>query len=159
MQLPPLNFGKITDGRNYKIFSMNKKPIIKSSLIAPCGMNCGICMAYLRERNKCPGCREVNTKKSNSCVRCKIKNCARLKKNNYKYCLSCSVMPCERLKHLDKRYRAKYGMSMLENLSNIKRFGIRIFVKNEKLRWQCSKCGGTICVHKGYCYSCGKKKQ
>lgn len=29
----------------------------KISLIAPCGMNCSICMAYLREKNKCPGCR------------------------------------------------------------------------------------------------------
>ncbi len=27
------------------------------SLIAPCGMNCGICLAYLRTKNVCPGCR------------------------------------------------------------------------------------------------------
>ena len=31
---------------------------MKSELIAPCGMNCGICYGYLREKNKCPGCRK-----------------------------------------------------------------------------------------------------
>lgn len=29
------------------------------SLIAPCGMNCGTCIAYLRDKNKCPGCPEA----------------------------------------------------------------------------------------------------
>ncbi len=47
---------------------------------------------------------------------------------------------------------------MIENLENIKKFGIREFVKNEKIRWACSQCGGTICVHRGYCYNCGKQK-
>jgi hypothetical protein len=48
---------------------------------------------------------------------------------------------------------------MIENLENIKELGIRKFVRNEKVRWSCSECGGTICVHKGYCYSCGKKRK
>lgn len=29
----------------------------KTLLIAPCGINCGVCNAYLRVRNKCQGCR------------------------------------------------------------------------------------------------------
>jgi len=29
----------------------------KSSLIAPCGIYCGVCYAHLREKNKCFGCR------------------------------------------------------------------------------------------------------
>jgi hypothetical protein len=136
---------------------MDIKSPIKSSLIAPCGMNCGICMAYLREKNKCPGCRESNKNKAFSVKNCRIINCA-LKKNKFKYCFTCKNIPCKRLKQLDKRYRTKYSMSMIENLANIKRFGIRIFVKNERERWTCSKCGGTICVHRGYCNSCGKKK-
>jgi len=28
-----------------------------TSFIAPCGMNCGIYQAYLRDKNKYPGCR------------------------------------------------------------------------------------------------------
>jgi rubrerythrin len=50
-------------------------------------------------------------------------------------------------------------MSTLENLANIEKYGIRVFARNEKLRWSCSECGGTICVHSGNCYSCGRKKQ
>ncbi|WP_445476422.1 hypothetical protein ACT9XH_12455 [Methanococcoides methylutens] len=48
---------------------------------------------------------------------------------------------------------------MIENLENIKGSGLKEFVKNEKTRWTCSECGSTICVHRGYCYSCGKKKE
>ena len=51
---------------------------MKSSLIAPCGMNCGICMAYLREKKKCPGCRVADTNKAITVIRCKIKNCHEL---------------------------------------------------------------------------------
>jgi hypothetical protein len=130
----------------------------KKLLIALCGMNCGICLAYLRLKNKCPGCRANDANKSISCVRCKIKNCLALKKDKVKFCFKCVAFPCERLKHLDKRYRTKYNMSMIENLENIKKFGIRKFIKNEKARWACPQCGGTICVHKGYCLDCGKNK-
>jgi tRNA(Ile2) C34 agmatinyltransferase TiaS len=47
-------------------------------------------------------------------------------------------------------------MSMIENLGNIKKAGIRKFVSVEKRRWACPACGGTICVHKGRCARCGK---
>ncbi len=130
----------------------------KDLIIAPCGMNCGICMAYLRDKNKCPGCRGEDTGKSKSCLNCNIKNCEELKNNHLEYCFSCAQFPCAGIKHLDKRYRMKYAMSMIENLENINILGIRKFIKNEKARWTCSECGGTFCVHKGYCSACGKKK-
>ena len=76
-----------------------------------------------------------------------------------KYCFKCKNFPCDYLKHLDKRYRIKYNMSMIENLENINKLGIRKFIKNEKMKWGCPECGGTICVHKGYCYRCGKRKE
>ena len=130
------------------------------SLIAPCGMNCGICMAYLREKNKCPGCRDDNGNLPEYCRKCIIRNCERLKENNWKFCSNkCEKFPCLKLKNLDKRYRTKYNMSEIENLEYIKKNGIRKFVRNEKMKWSCSECGGTICVHKGYCYSCGETKQ
>ena len=129
------------------------------SLIAPCGMNCGICMAYLREKNKCPGCMGTDTNKTATRVRCKIKNCKVFQKGNARFCFECDKVPCDHLSHLDKRYRTKYNMSMIENLENIKKLGIRKFIKNEEMKWSCSKCGGTVCVHKGYCSICGKRKQ
>jgi hypothetical protein len=125
------------------------------SLIAPCGMNCGICMAYLRNKNVCPGCRAPDTGKNASCVRCIIKNCETIKTNQSKFCHECAKYPCLRLKQLDKRYRTKYKMSMIENLENIKRIGLSAFIENEKGRWLCPKCGGVICVHGGYCLHCG----
>ena len=127
---------------------------MKSSLIAPCGMNCGVCMAYLRDKNHCPGCWGADKNKSKSCVNCRIKNCSELKS---KFCFSCKKFPCELITHLDKRYRTRYNMSMIENLNNIKKLGIKKFVINEKLRWTCPKCGGIICVHRG-CIKCGKWK-
>jgi hypothetical protein len=49
-------------------------------------------------------------------------------------------------------------MSMIENLEHIKADGIRRFLKQEEARWTCPSCGGTICVHRGYCYSCGEAR-
>jgi hypothetical protein len=128
------------------------------SIIAPCGMNCGICMAYLREKNKCPGCRGIDINKPVTRSQCKIKNCLTFKREKSQFCFVCENFPCERLRHLDKRYRTKYKMSMIENLEHIKKLGLTKFVANEKTRWACSECGGTICVHKEYCTSCGKMK-
>ena len=129
------------------------------SLIAPCGMNCSICVAYLRERNKCPGCRGPDDNKTISRTSCKIKNCTTFLKDDVQFCFECEDFPCKRLKQLDKRYRTRYHMSMIENLENIKKLGIVEFLENERSRWTCSKCGGTICVHRGCCYSCGEQRQ
>lgn len=136
---------------------MNTNSIINTKLIATCGMNCGVCIAYLREKNKCPGCRIPDANKPITRIRCKIKNCKVFQKGKANFCFECQNFPCDNLKHLDKRYRTKYNMSMIENLKNIKLLGIDKFVKNENIRWTCSKCGGTICVHRGYCTDCGTK--
>jgi hypothetical protein len=123
---------------------------MKANLIAPCGMNCGICMAFLREKNRCPGCRSLGVKHP----KCRIRNCADM---NGRYCFSCSGFPCRLLKNLDKRYRKKYGMSMIENLESIRAVGIRKFVTSEKERWACPGCGGTINVHRHCCSICGAR--
>ena len=128
------------------------------SLIAPCGMNCGICMAHLREKNSCPGCRGADTDKPVTRVRCKIKTCEYFQNGKAKFCFECEKFPCNILNHLDVRYQTKYRMSMIKNLENIRNIGIRRFLKDEKVRWTCTRCNGTICVHKGYCVECGKKR-
>jgi hypothetical protein len=131
----------------------------ETQLIAPCGMNCGICRAYLRKERKCPGCHGEDTLKAASCVKCIIRNCEMIQASQSKFCYECEKYPCIRLKQLDKRYRTKYAMSMIENLGNIKSIGLSAFVENEKERWRCPKCGGMICVHKGYCLDCGPKAE
>jgi hypothetical protein len=125
------------------------------TLIAPCGMNCGICIGYLREKRKCPGCHgDINAP---NLKKCKIKNCKVIENNQSKFCFECDKFPCRRLKQLDIRYSTKYAMSMIDNLENIKRIGLSAFVENEKRRWTCPKCNGVICVHRGACYNCGEK--
>lgn len=130
----------------------------KSKLIAPCGMNCGICYAYLREKNNCPGCRHIKTEMPVSIAGCKIRNCELVKNKELDFCFECEHYPCKNLKHLDIRYRAKYNMSEIDNLDFIKKEGIRKFLKKEDEKWSCPKCSGKICVHKGYCITCNDKK-
>jgi Protein of unknown function (DUF3795) len=127
-----------------------------SVLIAPCGMDCRLCRAYARERKPCPGCRKSDGPKSKACVTCSIKNCGMLAGQGLRFCFGCDEFPCTRLKHLDMRYRSKYGMSMIENLLDIKSAGILEFVKNENEKWRCLQCGGILCVHKPRCPSCGE---
>ena len=118
-----------------------------SNLIAPCGMNCNVCVAHLREKRKCPGCRGDDRYKSKSCIRCYIRNCVILHEHGWRYCSDkCPEFPCLRLSMLDKRYRAKYGMSQIENLETIKTKGLRGFIRQEKKRWV--KGGRIFCVHK-----------
>jgi hypothetical protein len=112
----------------------------------------------LLRKIKCPGCRGRDANKTVSCLNCSIKNCPNLKHSPSGFCYDCGKFPCVRLKHLDTRYRTKYGMSMIENLENIRKSGTIKFVRDEKIRWMCLRCGAIVCVHTGSCVSCGKKK-
>jgi hypothetical protein len=123
-------------------------------LIAPCGMNCGICVAHLRTKNVCPGCRIKDPSKPKTRSDCSLSNCKVLSTTGSDFCYDCGEYPCKRLKHLDKRYRTKYRMSMIENLDSIKSLGLDKFLQNEQARWRCPECGGVICVHKGFCLNC-----
>jgi hypothetical protein len=119
--------------------------------IATCGMNCNFCMAFLRKKNKCEGCKTSDAGKPISILKCKIRSC---EKQNSEFCYTCSDFPCKSIKHIDKRYRTKYNMSMIENLEYIKEFGVSLFVTKERERWKCAKCGGPISIHKGGCLKC-----
>ena len=132
---------------------MAAKNPFRTPLIAPCGMDCAICKAYLREKNRCPGCNSPDRRHHANCC---IFSCA---KRPGRYCYDCVEFPCRWILQLDKRYRSKYHMSMLENLAAIKRDGIRAFVKNERERWTCKACGGTIDVHNNRCSACGKEPE
>jgi hypothetical protein len=121
--------------------------VIDKKLIAPCGMNCGLCIMHLREKNKCPGCfsgRKVNGR----CIKCPIKLC---RDRRGEYCFDCDKFPCERLIRLDKRYKERYEMSEIENLKNIKEKGIESFTAEENKKWV-NSCG-TYCVHDKKRYS------
>jgi hypothetical protein len=131
-----------------------------AELVAPCGMNCGVCSSYLAGTRTiknlgvgmpyCRGCRPGNK----SCAFLK-KKCRLLTEGTVKFCYECPGFPCDRLVALDKRYRERYHMSMLGNLAFIKDKGTDAFLQKEKEKWQCPGCGGTISCHNGICFDCG----
>lgn len=123
-------------------------------MIAPCGMNCGTCIAFMRPKNTCPGCHVESATKNVSCVNCIIINCELLKKTGSGFCYECGSYPCLRLKQLDKRYRTRYGTSFLDNLKRIRENGIESFLAFEQQRRTCPQCGSSLSVHRNSCLVC-----
>jgi hypothetical protein len=126
------------------------------ALIAPCGMNCRLCIGFFgytmngfRRKKKCIGC-NPNGK---SCAHLK-KFCKKLLKNEIEYCYQCDDFPCIQLQRLDKSYRKRFNMSMIRNLEEIKNDGMEEFLKHQEQTYKCKKCQGIICVHNGKCYTC-----
>ena len=125
------------------------------NLIAPCGMNCGICIGHLREKRPCGGCfKKDDGNKPKVCRSCKIVNCELLTETESGFCYDCTKYPCTRLKQLDRRYRTNYGMSMIENLGFIQQYGLQKFLEREEERWTCKTCGSGLCVHSDFCFNC-----
>ena len=125
------------------------------NIIAPCGINCSLCRAYIRDRQPCPGCRGDDCHKSSMCIKCAIKNCGALTDGGYRFCYSCSQYPCRTLLHLDNRYRTRYGVSVIANLESIQAVGVNRFISEETSRWSCPECGSRLCMHKPQCVNCG----
>ena len=129
---------------------------MEKEMIAPCGMNCGICKFHYREKNTCVGCRELQKKAPETRFHCIVRECEILKDRKWIFCSDkCEKYPCKRLKALDKRYSTKYHMSMLENLEYIKSHGVEKFLEKEENKWTCPECGRVVTCHGGMCLSCG----
>ncbi len=135
-----------------------------ADFVAPCGMNCGICKAYLaysrgipKQKGKiahCTGCRVRNK----NCAFIK-KNCEKIRNGQIRFCYQCADMPCKRLAHLDEHYRERYSMSMVENQKMIKEKGMEEFLKSEAEKYKCPQCRDVVSVHDGKCYACGYQGQ
>ncbi len=136
---------------------------MEEKLIAPCGMNCGLCVSYLAMKNDlknkgfgkkyCPGCRP----RGKNCLFMQD-SCEKVGNGLVRFCFECVDFPCKRLKGLDKRYSEKYHMSMIENLEFIKAGGIEAFLEKEAEKWLCPDCGDTVCCHNGLCFNCSLDK-
>ena len=135
----------------------------KAELIAPCGMNCGVCKRYLAfshgvpaERGKvihCIGCRP----RGKSCF---IKSgCSKLRKKQVEFCYECADMPCKNLDRLERRYRERYATSLVGNLGELKKKGMEKFLHAQEARFKCSSCSDVVSVHGGQCYTCKQVTQ
>ena len=135
------------------------KVLFTRELIAPCGMNCGVCVARLRDKKPCVGCWGDDKNKSKSCVGCIIKGCEHLAQTKSKFCYECDKYPCTRLKNLDKRYRTGYKTSLMANLEYIRDNSIAQFLKVESEKWTCPSCGAILCVHRTFCLKCKQPRE
>ncbi len=123
-------------------------------LIAPCGVNCRVCRAYMREQDPCPGCRAGSIFKSEVYADCAL-HCGRLASGECKYCFECEEFPCEQLIDMDRHYRIRSAASPIANLNLIKEHGIWKLIKSEKRKWTCPECGAILCMQEPQCASCG----
>jgi hypothetical protein len=133
--------------------------VMNPMMVAPCGLNCSLCRAYLRKRKPCPGCRGGDSHKSNASLACAIRNCKELAAGGHQFCCCCNNFPCAELLHLDARYQAKYGVSVIANLERIRAVGAERFIAEETAKWSRAKCGSMLCVHKPLCPNCGHTSQ
>lgn len=133
---------------------MKSRVTFDTKLIAPCGMNCGTCIAFLREKNKCYGCRIDTEDNLKTRLLCKIKNCEDLSKTSSKFCFDCGKFPCKRIKHIDRRYKTRYKTSFIENLLMIRDKGMEYFLEFESGRRACPKCSAVLSVHRENCLKC-----
>jgi hypothetical protein len=131
-----------------------------ANLIAPCGMNCNLCSAFLaythaipKAKGRISHCRGCG-QDGKACAYLK-KWCKRLRKEEVRFCYECPDFPCHRIEHIDERYRTHYGVSFIRNLKLIEKKGIDAFLCSQKRERRCPRCrSDVICVHNGKCYSC-----
>ena len=136
--------------------------VLTPDLIAPCGMNCGICKAYLAQSRGVP----YKKGKISHCTGCLVRNkncafikrgCEKLRKKQIRFCYQCANMPCKELTKIDQYYKARYGMSMVENQKMIKEKGMEKFLKSQAEKYRCPSCSDILSVHDGKCYACGNQ--
>jgi hypothetical protein len=79
--------------------SKGAKNPFRTTLISPCVVDCAICMAFLRGKDRCGGCYAPDRKCNKNCI---IFACEKIRDR----CLhACAEFPCKGLRQLDERYR------------------------------------------------------
>ena len=82
--------------------------------IPACGVFCGGCPAYTREKSPCKGAELSNSR----CEKCKTFHLCCLGKE-ITHCFQCSDFPCAKLRRFTKSW-LKYGQDFIENQKLLK---------------------------------------
>lgn len=91
--------------------------------IPACGVFCGGCPMYVKEKKPCPGA-EVNKKR---CENCKSFHLC-CQSRGITHCFQCKIFPCARFKRFTKSW-IKYGQDFIENQKLLKEKGLDKFLE------------------------------
>lgn len=93
-----------------------------SGRIPACGVFCGGCPMFTREKKPCPGA-EINYKR---CEGCKTFHLC-CKERHITHCFQCPSFPCQKFKRFTKSW-LKYGQNLISNQELLKEKGIEFFL-------------------------------
>lgn len=90
--------------------------------IPACGVFCGGCPLYTKEKKPCLGA-EINIKR---CEECKTFHLC-CKERDIENCFQCDIFPCYKFKRFTNNW-LKYGQNLIENQYLLKRVGSHEFL-------------------------------
>jgi len=128
---------------------MSKKS--RWNLVAPCGLYCGECTAFLN--GDCKGCRSNDGLSKEYRKYCKIYQCSNNK--NLKVCFECNGFPCKVFDFFkaDRLESSSWFLDIWGNMRQIKETGLTKFLKKKecwlKRRMECAEKRGIK-----YCDKC-----
>ncbi len=105
---------------------MGTRLIYYNGFVPPCGIFCGGCPVFVRDKNRCEGA-EIGCKKR----KCKGIYVCCIEKKGLDFCHQCKSYPCSKLKKFAERW-LKYGQNLLENQEFIKEYGKKKFIEKMK---------------------------
>ena len=114
---------------------MSTNKAFTAEMIAPCGLDCSLCMRALVGETPCPGCNGPDENKADYCkTQCGIIPCRKRKENGYRFCDECPDFPCGDVMEKEERYTSQYPLyeSPLENLRTIREKGMEVFLEQER---------------------------
>lgn len=141
---------------------------MKTKYDSYCGLYCGACeILFMNELGnieekakewkmsindvKCSGCK--TTQNSIYCIDCDIKLCA--ESRNVEFCNECSSFPCSRILNF-RNDKYPHHSVVFKNLKTIKEKGLDYWLKEQKKRWKCAKCGSRFTWYDETCKNCGE---
>jgi hypothetical protein len=130
--------------RNKSFIERSKEIATRAKLIAPCGLDCGICELYLSRDDKqlmdtliskgiskealpCDGCRAIEGKCPAIHDKCATFKCAN--ENRIAFCSECNDFPCMKLAPAADRAEVLPHNAKLFNLCVMQRYGVEKLIQ------------------------------
>lgn len=83
--------------------------------VPPCGVYCGGCYRYKREKNRCPGGEGCKARQCKTIFMC-------TQKREIVFCHECNIFPCSRFKKFAKSWES-LGHDLIKNQQEIQHIG------------------------------------